>query len=215
MESYGTCGFYNSWTSKAGIYAWGAEPRLYTQLMNPHPPPVFMVTGMRVGCFPYEALVSGTLECFYDSECLNNTARWVSTLPASAWPNSLDRTKPSRFYPNTSIGSLFGENMIEQVNITKNFSDYYDSCAPRYCTYTTKMRKNWIYMLTLLLGLYGGLTVALRTAAPVLIQLGRFIHRKYIKKERSQPTPQNSEQGNARNTCATEIKRYRCDLYSR
>jgi hypothetical protein len=156
---------------------------------------------MRVGCFPYNALINGTLECFYEPECLNGTASWISTLPPSAWPQPLDRTKPSQFYPNTSIGSIFDENMIEQMNITKNFSGYYDYCAPNYCTYTANMRNIWVYMLTLFLGLYGGLIMALRTAAPLLVQLGHYFHTRYIKKEQSHLSPQDSEQGIVESIC--------------
>lgn len=196
MQDYGSCGFVNTWTYNAGIYAWGAEPRIYTQLMNPSPPPVFVVTGMRVGCFPYEALISGTLECFYEPECLNNTARWVSSLPPSAWPKPLDRTRQSRFYPNTSIGLLFDENMVEQVNLRKNFSAYYDSCAPSYCTYTIMRRNSWVYILTLLLGLYGGLTTVLRIAVPRLVQVGRYVHTKYAKHQQLHSDPEDLEPSN-------------------
>lgn len=180
----------NSGTYEAGIYDWAAEPRLYTDLTDPYPPPIFVVTGMRVGCFPYEALLSGTLECFYKSECLNGTSRWISTLPSSAWPEPFDRTKPSRFQPSTLIGSLLGANIIDWVNVTKNFSSYYEYCEPDYCTYSINRRKSWISLLTLLLGLYGSLTMALRTVAPLLVQLGHYIHARFIRKE---PLTHNSQ----------------------
>ena len=185
----------NDWTSEAGIYTWGAEPRLYTQLMEPYPAPEFVVTGMRVGCFPYEALMASTLECFYDPICVNSTVQRISRLPSSAWPEPLDKSKPSRFHPNASIQQLFGENMIEQVNVTKNFSSYYESCAPSRCTYSVKKRNNWIYIFTLFLSLCGGLNMGLRMLAPLLVQFGHHIHTKYIKKEQPHVAAQQAQHG--------------------
>lgn len=155
--------------------------------MTPEPAPNFVVTGMRVGCYPYEALLKGTLECFYESECLNNTALWISSLSPFSWPQPLDKMKPSIFYPNTTIASILDANLIEQMNVRKNFSRYYDFCAPNYCSYIVTNRNNRISLLVMLIGLFGGLTVILRKLAPIPIQLGRFIREKFTKKKPALP----------------------------
>lgn len=137
---------------------------------------------MRVECFPYEALISGTLECFYDSRCLNATARWISKLSPSAWPMALNKTMPSRFHRNTWIGVLSDEDMIEEITITKNFSGYYHYCSPSCCTYIMKKHNTFIYMLTLVLSLYGGLTMALRIIVPLLVQCSRILFKRFFKR---------------------------------
>lgn len=151
-------------------------------MMTPQPPPVFVVTGMKVGCMPFHALSGGTLECFYDPVCFNTTAEWISSLPQAEWPQPLNSFLPSKYLPNTSISYILNQQMVERWNIVTNFTGYYTACSPIQCTYKLTKRSDFIYVLTTLIGSFGGLIVVLRIASPLIIQLRNYL-RDYLSKK--------------------------------
>lgn len=159
-------------------------------LMDPQPPPIFVIPGMRVGCMPYNAMISGTLECFYDQACLNTTAKLISTLAPSEWPAALNISM-TRFTNDSSISLILEEQFIEEWRRSANFIDYFTSCAPYECAYTILKRNNYIYLITLLLGLFGGLNVVVYFIAPILVRFGHMAYktltRKYQPMSQSQP----------------------------
>lgn len=180
-SDFGFCGPQSTATYKAGIYNWGAEFRPYFQMMNPSPPALFIIPGMSVGCLPYDALSSSTLECFFSSACLNTTAQWISTLPPSDWPKPLDSSKMTRFSINSTLASIMDEQMIDRWDNTVDFASYYTICAPTQCTYTFVGYGNFLDIITLFIGLVGGLNIALRIIAPLVIQVVRYLMQKFSK----------------------------------
>ena len=68
--------------------------------------------------------------------------------------------------------------LTENVSIEINYSKYFDECAPLNCTYTKTSQTNFLNAITLLVSLYGGLTIILRLIAPLFISLSfKFQHR--------------------------------------
>ncbi|CAF1640553.1 unnamed protein product, partial [Adineta ricciae] len=116
--------------------------------------------GLVVGCLPVHGLRLSTLECFYSSECLTDLAVFVNS---SFVPSPLNQSIPSRFTPisPTPIGTLIDELFIESWQNSSNYSSYYSICAPSNCRYTYVERNDFVYTLTTILGLYGGLTEGL------------------------------------------------------
>lgn len=149
--------------------------------MDPHPPPIFVIPGMRVGCMPYSAMISGTFECFYDQACLNSTAKLISTLLPNEWPVALNRSA-TRFMADYSTALILEEQLIEQWHKSANFPDYFAACAPYECTYTVFVRNNYVYLITLLLGLVGGLNVVIYFIAPFIVRFGHAVHKILTRK---------------------------------
>ena len=52
-----------------------------------------------------------------------------------------------------------------------NYSKYFNSCAPLFCTYTTTDQTNLSYTIVFLLSLYGGITIILRFITPFLVDI--------------------------------------------
>ncbi|UJR19006.1 hypothetical protein I4U23_022136 [Adineta vaga] len=119
------------------------------------------IPGIVFGCLPIDGLRQSTLECFYNSTCLNQITEFFNITNI---PNVLNQSISSRFYPVTSvtIGQLIDELFIETWEISYNYSNYYSFCLPSSCEYSYTTRNSISYMLTTFLGLYGGLTVALK-----------------------------------------------------
>ncbi|CAF0876113.1 unnamed protein product [Rotaria sordida] len=164
-------------------------------MMDPYPPPVFIIPGMKVGCMPYDAFLGSNLECFFSATCLNNTARWISSLPASDWPKPLNSSAMLNFLPNTSTLSIVDQFLIDHWNITKNFSSYFTFCAPTECTYKVEQYNSFIYALTLLIGCYGGLIVGLRVIAPLIVKFSQHIYGWFLRKTQMKIHPTETQQG--------------------
>lgn len=171
--------------------------------MEPHPPPIFVIPGMYVGCMPYDALIASNLGCFFNSTCLNMTAQLISNLPSSAWPRPLDSSQPSQYLPSETIRNIYKELMSEKWEINKNFSGYYSACAPNECTYTFSERFNIIHVVTMLMGLYGGLSVGLRIISPLIIRVGHYIHKNVIRKFQRKCKQQSLQRGISKTIIST------------
>ena len=101
-----------------------------------------------------------TFECLYDQKCLDTLAALINfSTPIMALNSSNSIRYPSN---TTLIGSIIDNLFIEAWYNTSNYSSYFSECAPATCQYSYVERNDVIYMLTILLGLYGGLTIALR-----------------------------------------------------
>ena len=200
-SNFGFCHPLSTPTYKAGIYEWSGEPRPYFRMMNPSPPALFIIPGMNVGCMPYDAISSSTLECFFSSSCLNATAQWISNLPASAWPKPLNSSKLAKFFVNDSVASIMDQQMVDEWNNTVDFAAYYGICAPSQCTYTIVGSENFLYIVALIVGLVGSLNVGLRIVAPIIMKLARRITHIIAKKpNRPNDYPSEIQQSMAKNS---------------
>ncbi|CAF1154473.1 unnamed protein product [Adineta ricciae] len=133
------------------------------------------VNGMKMGCTPSQSFLSSTLECFYNQSCLNLIQHYTGS-NASSGPLP---TQKSRFSPsNTTIAELVNELFLEDWSIDKNYSLYYEQCSPLVCSYTIVEKFNIIYIITLVLGLQGGITIVLKWFCPKMIRLGFKIYNR-------------------------------------
>jgi hypothetical protein len=119
--------------------------------------------GMMVGCYPMEALLQSTLQCFYDQECIdsNNT---FSKLNIS----SLER---SRFNINTTIELILNQLMVEEYSTSISYENYFNQCAPTSCTYTHFERHHTSEVITSLIGFYGSFVIITRCLAVIITKL--------------------------------------------
>ena len=123
--------------------------------------PVFfgdrIVPGFFLGCHPIESLLRSNLICLYNQTCVNliNVAHRSSI-------HALDATWPSRFMLNSSVEELTMNAFTEQWLYDISYSDFFSTCRPMKCTHLVRERKNILQVVTILLGLYGGLTIILR-----------------------------------------------------
>lgn len=162
-------------------------------MMTPYPSPIFVVPGMHVGCTLFNVINEATLECFFDPICLNSTAQWISDMPASARPNALNPSAPSHFLPNSSIEKIFKDQMVEKWTTGTNFSSYFATCAPIECTYTFIQRNQAVYVLTTLIGSFGGLMVTLGILALLIVQFFQRI-RGFCSNQRESNNPSERRQ---------------------
>ncbi|CAF4237020.1 unnamed protein product, partial [Adineta steineri] len=75
---------------------------------------------------------------------------------------------------SNTFDQLLETSFVSRWSPYLNYSAYYAQCQSQVCTYTTAQRSSFLYILTSLLGLYGGLSVVLRLLVPYMVN---FIYR--------------------------------------
>lgn len=160
-----------------------------------------ILPGLVIGCSPLDGLHLSTLECFFSSECIATIIRYLDyytetdgSPPANFTPPTwsppvfltMDRSKPSRFPTSTPIGTLINELFIEKWTNSSSYEKYFAACSPIQCRYDYTARNELLYVVTSLLGLYGGLTVSLRFITWNLTRLCQRIKDCYHARDRSQ-----------------------------
>ena len=153
-----------------------------SHLYLPVPSPVFVVPGIRSGCIPSSSILQSTLECFYDSFCLNILAL-LGIQTSSARP--LNSSLPSRFSSSTTVQSMFDALFIEQWHNESNFTNYFHACAPATCSYTYADLVNLATMLGTILSLLGGLIVVFHFLAYFVV----FYLLRQVARLRGFPAP--------------------------
>ena len=141
------------------------------------------------GCFALDSFLLSTLQCFYSNfDCLSIimnylNRRYIQLNTDISWftPQSLIYDPlNTRFPRNTSLSIITKEMMIEQWNLNSSFNDYYSSCKPTYCSYSSKAHKyNSIEVIIKIVSMINGLIVALRLITPQIVTfILRFSNQK-------------------------------------
>ncbi|CAF2635901.1 unnamed protein product [Rotaria sp. Silwood2] len=129
-----------------------------------------IVPGFRVGCYPLEALLQSTLECLYNITCIDMLRFMYNHTDFTV--NPLNSTLSSS---NSTVQSLIDGLLVDQWETAVSYEQYFETCAPLSCTYTVRQRPDLAYIITSIIGLYGGLTVVLKLTVPGLVNLGQYL----------------------------------------
>ena len=118
------------------------------------------------------ALLKSTLEVFYNQTFVN-----ILT-------NSSDNFKKL----NSSVSNWTIETLLSQMFVTHwsnqtFFEQYFNHCAPESCQYTVTERYDFLLIITILIGLFGGLSSVFKIIAPFIIMkiwpiIWKFIARR-------------------------------------
>jgi hypothetical protein len=92
----------------------------------------------------------------------------------------MNSSASSQFSTTSTVGELLNNLMVEQWRWSSTYADYFDECHPVECSYTFKTRNDVIYIVTILIGLIGGLIRALKLAVPFIVTLFRRKNRNPI-----------------------------------
>jgi hypothetical protein len=140
------------------------------------------IDGFSAGCMPMDSILQSTLQCFYNQTCLNGFLSFLSTNETFT---AMNMSKESRFKKISTVKELVTDLMVEEWITNISYEKYYAQCAPIICTYSKVNRHDFVYVLTKIISLLGGLTLAIKFIVPVVVQ---FIRRK----KDNEPTPEIS-----------------------
>jgi hypothetical protein len=125
--------------------------------------------GMIAGCYPIEALLQSTLQCFYDQECIDSNGIFPKL--------NISSLEISRFNINTTIELILNHLMVEEYSTNISYERYFNQCAPSSCTYSSVGSLSTIEVITSLIGLYGGLIIMTKCIAFMITKL--WFYRKH------------------------------------
>lgn len=125
------------------------------------------VPGISSGCLPVNSILLSTLECFYNQTCVDQLVEYFSTTERFTAMNS---NESSRFNSNSMVQSLLNNLMIEYWIENVSYSAYYSQCAPIVCTYTKSERNSFVFVLTQLISILGGMKILLGFIIPFPIR---------------------------------------------
>ncbi|CAF1361149.1 unnamed protein product [Adineta steineri] len=108
--------------------------------------------GFQTGCENLNAIFQSNLNCFYDSACVDLLDIFFRT------ENSPQFTYSSSSISNTTIEQLFSQLFVIDWIENKSFERYFDKCQPEICQYSDYIQYNFLYIITFLIALFGGLT---------------------------------------------------------
>ncbi|CAF4024878.1 unnamed protein product [Adineta steineri] len=141
------------------------------------------------GCTPLEALLESTLDCLYQTECLQLLVDYFPIRQQMNFHanNSVLTSNHEKLSVNKYLNNLFIMNWSTKINYTK----YFHQCSPSNCTYLKKDRTELSYGITLFISLYGGLIIILRLIASWSIDVLSKI--KCCSKETNENSDENGK----------------------
>jgi hypothetical protein len=149
------------------IYTYTSYRDLYPLVVQ------FTFPNMFSSCFGIQSLLQSSLECFFNQTCVDTVRDKMdvfSTYGIRPPENvSILQTNLTRFRPNNSVQELFNEMLIETWGQKIEYNPYYEQCAPKLCSYSFTSRSDAVYVFTTIVGLFGGLSVALKIIVPLIV----------------------------------------------
>ena len=147
------------------------------------------IAGLRFGCTVLESLLQSSLKCFYSTDCLeqllNAIPRGESELNW-AYQASIDTYLPmndsqSTFSTDDTFEIIINRMFINRWESNISYSSFFDSCAPRQCSFTRHYRFDVLNVITTFLSVFGGLSISLRFLVPRLVTTIEAIqHRRRV-----------------------------------
>ena len=121
------------------------------------------VAGMIADCLIIDGTLASTLQCYYDQICFSVLHPSLSTRiqPLSDQSNGY-------LMSNSTIEKLLNNLMIDQMTTAIRSELYYSQCQPAYCAYSYTHRFDVLFIITTIIGIFGGLSFLLRFIASLI-----------------------------------------------
>ncbi|CAF1531411.1 unnamed protein product [Adineta ricciae] len=169
-----------------GPHKYESIPATYRLFLHTMPGST-IVNGFFTGCTTLGALLQSTLDCLYETKCLQLLIDYFPILQQKNFnPENLVL---SSGHEKLSVDKYLNDFFIQNWSSEVNYIKYFDQCSPSSCTYSITDRTELSYAITLLISLYGGLIIILRLIASFTIDI--LVKWKSCSKKRNE----NSEQG--------------------
>ncbi|CAF0862999.1 unnamed protein product [Adineta steineri] len=169
--------------------------------------PNIPIPGLVLGCYAIDSVLLSTLECFYEKKCIKiliDNYDFDAIGLVQPLDNRTKRIQPlsrkqTRFYPKITINEIFSQLFVEEWFNSTNYTSYYTRCKPLQCTYTVRKNFDIAYMLAIMLGFYGGLSVILDI---ILYPMVKFVIKRSTKRNPTNmiTTDASMESSTGRNT---------------
>jgi hypothetical protein len=144
----------------------------------------YNISGMFQSWFPLQSLLMSTLECFYNNKCLSQITQYINSTVS---PINFTTLKSSSDQNQTdTIESLANNLFIQSWNNESSFQSYFNHCHPLTCEYTYESRPDFIYIVTTIIGVIGGVNIFLSLLLPYIVKLVASIWNYVLQRQRGQ-----------------------------
>ncbi|CAF4074750.1 unnamed protein product [Adineta steineri] len=130
------------------------------------------VVGFKTGCYMVSALLNSTLEVFHNQTFINvltNSSNYFHKFNSS--------------FSNDTVETLLKQMFITHWLNQTFFERYFNGCAPDSCQYTITKRYEFLFIITILIGLIGGISSALQILIPLIItKVWPFLRKIFTKR---------------------------------
>jgi hypothetical protein len=167
-----SCALSASCRVTAGIYDYDQYSNKFTE--------IYSIANFFIGCYPIEALLASTLECFYNISCMLKIDSYLSY----AQPFNFSALDPSLNSPNETIELIVNRLMVDTWSSNVSFTSYYNRCAPLSCTFQYEDHNNLFIVITTISSVFGGLSLGFQ----LIILIGLQFIDKIIKNDFSRLT---------------------------
>ena len=106
---------------------------------------------MFIGCLPITSLRLSSLDCFYRQVCVDKVKGALGLRNLSII--SLDPFQSSQYTTNTTLSHIIDNLMLEDWSNKINYTEYFNQCNLKQCTYSITQRNNPLLIFTTLLAL--------------------------------------------------------------
>ncbi len=137
----------------------------------------FEIHDFFVGCFRLEALLKSTLQCFYNQTCMDQIDDALQSWHIRFNFSALNVTNN---FPNETIGSVVSKLFVDKWSENISFDNYFMFCAPQSCTYEYTSRRNLIFLITAVVGIFGSLPTLLKIIFIVLLWVMKKVRYSFI-----------------------------------
>ena len=145
-----------------------------------------IVPGMLAMCNVLSYTFS-TLECFYSQSCIQmlidgrlsgyeDVYLPVNLTNITALELANDHLS-SLYFPSLEV---LNYNLIDLTSFNLSYPSYFAACNVQRCTHLRQQKAQPMVIVTTVLGLIGGLKVILRLLIPLVVKVGKNIHREFL-----------------------------------
>lgn len=131
----------------------------------------FPVPGLVIDCLIVDAVIVSTLECYYSHECI-----YLLHKEKNRGVTPLNATLNEQFSIQSTVKQMLDLMMIDRLKIEIVFESFYNQCRPAYCNYSYSKRFDILFVITTILGIFGGLSFILRNIVPLVA--GTILNRR-------------------------------------
>ena len=140
---------------------------------------LFTIPGLQTSCFILESLLKSTLTCFFNQSCIDQIRLYLTRSAITSNIPPLNASLLTVFTPQSTIGDIVAQLMVEEWINTTSHQSYYNRCHAVDCTYSYVGKNNWLIILTKVIGTMSGLSAVLKIFAPRVAQIVQWITRNH------------------------------------
>ncbi len=133
------------------------------------------VDGFQTGCYMLNALFQSTFQILYNQSFLDKLA----SNPSKRFQ------KLNSSVSNSTIGMLLSRMFVDHWLNATYYERYFNMCEPDLCQYTVIQHHDFLYIVTFMIGFYGGLSSALSIVVPFIIMAAWPIIYKFFSRKRT------------------------------